>query len=208
MISALVFDWGGVIQRTEDAAPRRALAVLLGISPEGLDRAVFGSRAWEQASVGAITAEDAWDAIVASVGWPADDIVGFIECFFGGDRLDEHLVALIRHLRGEGMPVGLLSNALPTHKDDTRRAAAWGIPGLFDAQVYSYEVGALKPQAVMYERVLDALGVPAGETLFVDDAAQNVAGARAAGMEAVLFAGRQRLACDLGQMDVGVPAWF
>ena len=36
----------------------------------------------------------------------------------------------------------------------------------------------------MYSRYVDALGVPAAETLFIDDSGANVAGAERAGLQA------------------------
>jgi len=206
VIRALVFDWGGVIQRTEDPGPRRSLANELGISPADLDRAVFESDAWHRASIGRMCADEAWGMIAKSVGWPSGAVDGFVERFFAGDRLDDRIIALIRHLRGEGIPVGLLSNAVPDRKSTISRAASWGMPSLFDEQVFSYQVGALKPQAVMYWRILGALGVAACDALLVDDAAQNVAGARVVGMEAILFSGTGPLLQDLRRRRIPAPA--
>lgn len=186
---AVLWDWGGVIQRTEDPAPRRALEAELGLPPGGLERAVFGSRVWDLASTGRCGADEAWAAIAADLGIAPEGIDRFVERFFAGDRVDEALVALIRRLRDARVRVGLLSNAPPGRAKGTPAAARWGMDGLFDVQVFSYQVGALKPDPRMYRAALQALGAAPKETLFIDDAPANVAAAKALGIDAVLFRG-------------------
>ncbi|MHB0857273.1 MAG: HAD family hydrolase [Anaerolineae bacterium] len=193
MIHGVVFDWGGVIQRTPDREPREALDRELGLPAGGVERAVFDSPVWERASRGACSAEEAWEPIAAALGVGPERVAWFVERFFAGDRIDDRLVALIRHLRMQGLRVGLLSNASPALKANTSPVARWGMDGLFDAQVFSYQVGALKPDPRTYAAVIAALGLPAEELLFIDDSPANVEGACAVGMDAILFQGVDEL---------------
>lgn len=195
-LRAVVLDWGGVLQRTEDPAPRRRLDALLGLPPGGVERAVFESHLWRLASVGACSADRAWEEITRAVGYPGE-VRAFVEAFFAGDRVDRRLLELVRRLRERGLKVGLLSNAPPPRKADDSPAGRWGMAELFDAQVFSYEVGALKPDPRPYRAILAALGVEAAETLFIDDAPANVAGARAVGMRVHLFRGVEELLREL-----------
>ncbi|HHX63910.1 MAG TPA: HAD family phosphatase [Chloroflexi bacterium] len=197
-IRAVVFDWGGVIQRTRSHMPRQRLDDELGLPRGGVERAVFESAVWEQASTGRCSADDAWEAIATSLRVAPDDLDEFVRRFFAGDRVDDEIVALIRRLRGRGVPVGLLSNAPPGRTRGTV-AARWGMEGLFDVQVFSYEVGVLKPDARMYRAVLAALDVPAEDALFIDDSPANVRGALDVGMAAVLFTGTEALRGDLAR---------
>jgi HAD superfamily hydrolase (TIGR01509 family) len=205
-IRATLWDWGGVIQRTEDPAPRRELEAELGLPPGGLERAVFGSRVWELASTGRRGADEAWAAIAAGLGLPPTAIDRFVERFFAGDRIDPSLVALIRHLRAVGIRVGLLSNAPPGRSSGARAAARWGMDDLFDAQVFSYQVGALKPDPRTYRAALQALGVAPDEAVFIDDAPDNVDGARALGIDAILFRGVPALMDALRVRGLPVPS--
>ena len=199
MISALIFDWGGVIQRTASHASRHALDAELGLAPGSVERAVFESAIWHEASIGRCGADVAWGTIVGSVGWPAERMDEFVERFFAGDHVDQVLVEHIRFWRGRGLKVGLLSNAPPGRSRGASAAGRWGMEGLFDAQVFSYQVGVLKPDPRMYRAILAALEVPAEQSLFIDDAPANVLGALRAGMGAVRFVGvdvlLQHLAC-------------
>jgi len=222
MISALIFDWGGVIQRTASHEARHGLDAQLGLAPGSVERAVFESDIWREASVGRCDADVAWRAIVASLGWPAERVDEFVERFFAGDEVDPELVACIRFWRTQGLKVGLLSNAPPPWQvgakhlpDDpakvesvnsqTLRPYNWGMDGLFDAQVFSYQVGALKPDPRMYRAILAALDVPAEESLFIDDAPANVLGALKAGMGAVRFVGVDALLQHLACLGLPLP---
>ncbi|MBN1402057.1 MAG: HAD family phosphatase [Anaerolineae bacterium] len=190
-IQALIFDWGGVIQRTLDPRPRLALDEELGLPHGTVERAVFSSPVWELACLGKCDADTAWREIVASLRYP--DVVTFIERFFAGDRLDARLLTLIRDLRAQGMPVGLLSNAPPERQADSSLAGRWGQAGVFDVQLFSYQLGVLKPHPDAYRAILDALGAEPEHTLFVDDAQANIQGAWREGMNAIQFRGTPAL---------------
>lgn len=202
MIRALVFDWGGVIQRTEDRGPRGSLDEELGLPSGSVERLVFGSVAWERASKGECGADEAWDEIVASIGYPSGSVAEFVERFFAGDRIDERLVQLIRGLRAKGLSVGLLSNALPGRTKDKSPSGRWGMDGLFDAQVFSYQLGVLKPDKRAYKAILAALRVLAEETLLIDDSPTNVEGALAVGMDALEFVGTCELLAALTRLGL------
>ena len=67
MIRAIIFDWGGVIQRTADYGPRRRLDEELGLRPGTVERAVFASRVWQLASTGRCPADEAWTIITRAL---------------------------------------------------------------------------------------------------------------------------------------------
>jgi putative hydrolase of the HAD superfamily len=90
-------------------------------------------------------------------------------------------------LRLSGFRLGLISNA------DVMEVAAWKdspLAGLFDVEVFSCEVGCVKPEPEIFAKCLGALGVRGGECMFVGDGGSNeLAGARSAGMTTVLVSG-------------------
>lgn len=58
----------------------------------------------------------------------------------------------------------------------------WPHAEYFEHRFLSFELGAVKPDAAIYERVIERLPVAPGKVLFLDDVALNVEGARAAGL--------------------------
>ena len=63
----------------------------------------------------------------------------------------------------------------------------------------------MKPEAGFFRACVDAVGVPAGSCVFIDDAEANVAGARAAGLLGVVYRSPRCLAQDLRRLNVDVP---
>lgn len=58
---------------------------------------------------------------------------------------------------------------------------------LFDAVVLSSDVGMAKPDPEIFQLMADRLGVGVEECLMIDDAESNCDGARAAGMQAMMY---------------------
>ena len=86
-----------------------------------------------------------------------------------------------------GLKIGILSNMQHDMLAAMRRKLRW--LSRFDAQIYTCEVGVIKPEAASYEAILKPLGVKAEEAIFFDDKQVNIDGARAVGMHAGLFEG-------------------
>jgi glucose-1-phosphatase len=112
--------------------------------------------------------------------WPAGPMPGAAE-----------LVAQTR----ASVATGCFSNTNALHWHD--HIATWPLAGLFDYRFLSFELGLLKPDTAAFAHVAELLEVPAGRVLFLDDNAMNVAGATAAGFQAMRATGvgqaRQRL---------------
>jgi glucose-1-phosphatase len=60
----------------------------------------------------------------------------------------------------------------------------WPIAKYFEQRFLSFELAAVKPDAVIYERVIERLPVPPANVLFLDDNPLNVEAANAAGLRA------------------------
>jgi putative hydrolase of the HAD superfamily len=109
------------------------------------------------------------------------DTENLIERMFAGLGPDEAMIGTVRELRGEGVRTGLISNSWGTGIYEPSM-----LTDLFDAVVISGDVGLHKPQPEIYELGAERLGVSASECVFVDDLRENVAGAKAVGMTAIL----------------------
>lgn len=112
--------------------------------------------------------------------WPAGPLPGAAE-----------LVAQTR----ASVATGCFSNTNALHWHD--HISGWPLTGLFDHRFLSFEMGRLKPDVAAFAHVAELLEVPAARVLFLDDNPVNVAGAAAAGFQAIRATGveeaRQRL---------------
>lgn len=97
----------------------------------------------------------------------------------------DEMVARIRGLRADGYRTGLITNNVREAGDQWRTKVP--LDELFDVVVDSSAVGMRKPNPAIFQLALDRLGVadPAA-AVFLDDHPGNVAGARAAGLHALL----------------------
>ena len=78
----------------------------------------------------------------------------------------------------------------------------FGLRQLFKVTLSSCYLGLRKPERAIYRRALDILGRPAERILFIDDRAENVAGAVAAGLKAFRFEGAEALRRELAGLRV------
>jgi epoxide hydrolase-like predicted phosphatase len=195
-IRAVIFDLGGVLVRTEDRTPRTQLADRLGLTYNELSALIFDSPSAHQAMKGEITAAEHWEAAQEALGIPQDEIEKMKLDFWGGDTLDENLVNYLRDLRPQ-YKTALLSNAW----DDLRQMIEeeWKIDDAFDEIIISAEVGLVKPDASIYQRMIADLDIVPAEAVFVDDFPENVAGARSQGLHAVQFNDSDQALRDLSQ---------
>jgi len=99
--------------------------------------------------------------------------------------------ALAAEFRAAGGRTAFLSNSVPEVMARVR--ARWPLEARFDAVIISCEVGLSKPDPRIYRLGLDRLGLPAPETLFVDDRADNIAGAARIGLRTLQFDGADAL---------------
>lgn len=197
-IRAVIFDFGGVIMRTEDRQPRAALAERFGKTSRELETIVFGSPLALDAECGRVVEGNAWQGVASALGMPETEIPEFTRQFFGGDRVDFDLVAWIRQLR-PARATALLSNTWMT--DLAGYLARVGIPAdTFDYVVSSAQCGVRKPDPQIFRMLLEMLRVRPEQAVFVDDFLANVQAAAALGMHTVHFQSAAQATGELERM--------
>jgi FMN phosphatase YigB (HAD superfamily) len=82
-------------------------------------------------------------------------------------------------------PLILVSNTNEAHAEFI--AEHYPVFEYFAHKVFSFEVGAMKPEPEIFRRAIDVSGKPAGSLFFTDDREENVLGARVMGMQAHQF---------------------
>jgi putative hydrolase of the HAD superfamily len=183
-IEAVIFDFGGVLLRTEDRAPRATLAQELGMTYERIEQLVYYSPSGKKAALGLISADDHWEEVGRYLNLSPGKLKEFRRRFFDGDRLDEELLNCIRSLQNS-YQTALLSNAWGDLRGYLENS--WRIADAFDEIVISAEVGLAKPDARIYTLLLKRLDVEPRGALFVDDSIENVEAANQIGMPTIHF---------------------
>ena len=198
-IKAVIFDVGGVLVRTEDRTPRRRLEEQYGLQPGEAEFLVYNSESGRQAQRGEISAAALWRSIQARFGLDDAALADFRRQFWGGDRLNAPLLALVRALRPR-YQTAIISNAM----DDLLPTLTHAYPmaDAFDLIVGSAEERVMKPDALIFERTLARLGRQPQEAVFVDDFAHNIAAAQALGLHTIHFQPSTNVPAELAQLGV------
>lgn len=98
----------------------------------------------------------------------------------------EYVIPFWERLSENNIKIGILTD-LTVHIQH-RKLRALGISDYVDAIVTSEEVGAEKPDSIMFERMIQKLGIAADELIMVGDSEEkDCEGARRCGIEAIHF---------------------
>jgi len=115
---------------------------------------------------------------------------------------DEQMIALARGLMGD-YRVFLLSNVGDLHWAHLDQN--YGIAGLVHGALPSFAAGVIKPNEAIYRAAEAEFGLDPAETVFIDDLAPNVAGARSCGWSAIEHRDIAATRAALAALGVRVP---
>lgn len=199
MIKAIIFDFGGVILRTQSWHGRRKWEHKLGLAENEAEAIVFNSEQGRQAQHGQISYADHWAWLGEHFELTAEELKQFEADFWAGDVLDEEMVDLIRQLKTR-YTTALISNAF----NDLREVLTeqFKIDDAFDVIVISSEEGMMKPDGRLYKLALERIGCEPEEALFIDDFAHNIDGAKAVGMAGIHYQPGIDLKTELANLGV------
>ncbi|MCA9064857.1 MAG: HAD family phosphatase, partial [Planctomycetaceae bacterium] len=116
-------------------------------------------------------------------------------------RLNDSIVPVVRQLKESGIRLVLLSNTSVTHLNFIR--SRWDILEYMDAHIASCDVGALKPEAAIYEAALKVSGCDPEECFYTDDIPAYIEKAREFGIHAHVYRDTPGLVEALRSVGVG-----
>jgi 2-haloacid dehalogenase len=195
MIRSVVFDLGGVLI---DWNPRYLYRKLFAGDDAAMEHFLTHvcNNVWNLAQDGGRTWADAIEVLSTEHPQHRPLISAYRE------RWDEMLngpiqgsLDVLAELRDKGVPIYALTNwsaeTFPIAK------ARYEFLGWFQDILVSGEEKLIKPDRRIFELLLSRNGLAAAESVFIDDALHNVAGAQAAGMAALHFQSPEKLRADL-----------
>jgi len=206
-VDFLYFDLGNVLLSFSHERMFRQMAEEAGVDIDCVRRAIQapltdgGQSMQMQFEAGLMDVDDVYDHFCRATGTQPDRDALFNAASEIFDPIDDS-VALIRSLHGAGNRLGVLSN---TNEADWTFVTSGRFPFLqecFHAYALSFEARSMKPEREVFDYAVERAGAPAGNVFFTDDKPENVAGALAAGLDAVLFQSAEQLRGELVQRDV------
>jgi putative hydrolase of the HAD superfamily len=192
--AGLILDYGNVLTHTQDQTWMDQAAHRLGADVTAFRAAYWQHRPAYDAD---LTAAEYWQRVLAASrrgagALGATDLAWLIEADIASWSVyHDEVWALAARFRRTGGRAAFLSNSGPEVMARVRER--WPLDARFDAVVISCEVGVSKPDPRIYQLCLDRLGLPAPETLFVDDRADNIEGAARVGLRTLHWEGADAL---------------
>lgn len=196
---AVLFDIGNVLVRWD---PRRLYRTMFD-DPDECDRFLneVCTMAWHGAHDAGVSMAENAATLTARFPRYRDQIAAWNtrwDDMFDGS--DPGVVSLVSRLLDADVPLFALTN-LPAEK----KAHIFSkLPFLdhFADVIVSGEEGCVKPDPRIYDIAIARMGRPPHSVIFIDDRDENVAAARAHGLNAVQFTDAAALARDLAEFGV------
>jgi putative hydrolase of the HAD superfamily len=189
MRRVLMVDVDGVLVNGRPRDGQHLFADLeadLGVPLDKLQAEFFAPH-WEAIVTGRAHLMDRLAPVLARLA-PTLQPERFLEYWFENDsRIDEDVLAALRHYRAGGHRVFLATNQ--EHLRATYLMETLGLAADVDGIFYSAALGDRKPGAAFFRLAAQGAGAAPGDIVFVDDAEANIEGARKAGWAAIHWTG-------------------
>jgi putative hydrolase of the HAD superfamily len=200
-IQTIIFDFGNVIGFFDHRRATRRLAQQTGLPEEMLFDTLLDFDLEDPFEAGLLTSAEvftrlrtAWgitipdallDQTLADIFWPNPEICDLVPRLRGRYRL----------LLG--------SNTNEIHARQFRRQFADVLRHL-DHLVLSFEIGTRKPKAAFFEHCQQRAGCAPEECLFIDDLEANIVGARAVGLQGLVYRHGEALPERLRSLGIAI----
>ena len=196
MLKTLIFDVGGVLIGYRW---KEMFMYDFGLPEEGaeeLGRRIFDDPIWPDFDRGSV---DVDSLVEHYCGLYPDSAYYFKRLFYENDKMATEREAVwekMAQLKDRGYTIYILSN----YSEYLFKKHTEHLPfrKIIDGGVVSYEVGAVKPEPEIYEKIIAKYDLDPAECIFYDDIEKNVEAARKLGIESYLVTSEEDL---LGKLD-------
>lgn len=199
-IRAVIFDYGLVLSGPPEPGARAKLLEITALAPE-----IFDEHYWKYRldyDRGTLNGHSYWQTIARDTGLnlSAEQVASLVEQdVLLWASLNPVMLEWVMRVQAAGLKTAILSNMGVDLLAHMRENFRW--LDSFDHHTWSCELNVVKPESAIYTHTLEALGVQPHEALFLDDKAENIAGARQLGMHALLFRNPAKLSEDLAAAE-------
>lgn len=184
-INAVLFDYGLVLTGPAHPPAWERMKSLLHT-----EEATFHAAYWryrQDYDSGTLTGVAYWHCIAKDLGRPSDDP---LQPLIDADtdlwtQPNQPMIDWAASLQAANIFTGILSNLGDAMEAGVRRRCPW--LQAFNHLTFSHRLRATKPDPGIYAHAASGLGVDPGQILFIDDREDNIAGACAAGMQAIRY---------------------
>jgi HAD superfamily hydrolase (TIGR01509 family) len=179
----VVFDLGKVLLDFDFSRAAGSIAARGTMAPEMIKRLINQTPLLHRYETGLMTTAEFYEQVRAAAGFRGN-LEEFTELFGNIFNPIEPMLALHASLRQKNIPTYIFSNTNELAIGYIRRN--YPFFANFDDYIFSYEHGAMKPDARLYEVVEKMTKRRRDAIIYVDDRAENLEAAVARGWQTVL----------------------
>lgn len=195
----LVFDLGGVVVRWDPDA------IIAGVFNDPQTRAqvkagVFEHPDWLELDRGTLGRDEAITRAAQRTGISSSDMKRLLHAVPPSLVVFADTVGLLRRLKKKGYPLYCLSNMhFASIEYLEQKESFWEV---FDGRVISCRLNLCKPEAGIYEHLLETYALDAADTVFIDDVQKNLDAAAKLGIMTLRFESAAQCERDLRALGV------
>lgn len=186
MIRNIIFDMGNVLIRYEPEYFIERAGIENPQDKALLLNELYHSPKWALMDYGQWTEQDLEEYVLPRLPAHLHKVVPGLISHWDPLEPIPGMAEFVSDCKKANLGIYLLSNA------SFRQPEYWpGIPGheLFDGTMVSAFEGCIKPSREIFQRLLERFQLKAEECFFIDDVAENIAGAKLAGIDGFVFRG-------------------
>jgi putative hydrolase of the HAD superfamily len=200
---AVAFDYGKVLSLPPSHEQWHTLSTRFGKPLQEFQQIYWGHR--EELDRGTLDNVHYWQSVGRDCGLAigeaeAEALIDHDNQQWTNENLE--MLELARDLRRAGFRTAILSNMERRMLAAMRRKLAW--LDEFDVQMYSCEVGTVKPEPAIYLECCRRLGCEPPQALFLDDKKVNTEAAKKVGMQSYVFHSAEDQVMLTGEQEITV----
>jgi putative hydrolase of the HAD superfamily len=196
---AIIFDIGRVLIHLDIHRAMAGLASDLKLTPQEVWSAIEKDPRWSDWQEGRMSARD-WHLHLSKRLGGSLTFEQFTDVWNSALAPEPIQPESFLEKLSKNYRLALLSNTDPIHM--SHEEARFPFFRFFPVRIYSYRVGASKPNPLIYRAALRACKVRAEEAIYIDDVAAYAEAAQRLGMVGVVFLSPEQLQTDLANLGV------
>lgn len=187
--SVIIFDLGNTLIRFDHRICAEKVANLFSLDQEKVRALFFDSDVTRLFEKGLVSAKEFYERVTGLLGIkiPYKDFVSIWNDIFWEDK---DACDIARKLK-EDYRLFLLSNVNRLHYEYIEKK--FDIIKIFDEVILSFAVGAMKPEALIFEDAVRRAGGDKSAVLYIDDREDLIKEANEFGIESIRFEGADKL---------------
>ena len=197
-VEAVLFDYGMVLSGPPDPAAWQRIRTITNLEEEPLHREYWAHR--HDYDRGTLSGVDFWHKAAAGAGiiLTPQQVSQLIDADVDlWSQLNQPMLDWAQRLQRAGIRTGILSNIGDAMTTGLTKKYDW--INAFDHRTWSYALKLAKPELAIYRAAAEGLATPPANILFIDDRAENIEAALAAGMQAIQYTDHDTFEREMNQ---------